>query len=619
MGEVRFGKAIECDDFLSGLLLAIERLYGQASNLAGPRALAIRTTRQTKNQWLELNADVGAAFSVRYRGLPELMGPKVSWETSHLFAYEELLEQAEQRRKYRRNESTARANLQIKFDVTLEVVQGATTERNTVQVIWMAQPNTIGLELPGDLQRLEARPLMMSTVARQSVSRKGALQSVSLWDVSTIEPAFGKDSGSLVPRLSASDDLAKKFPQALKVAVASARATKEVAAQIEAAFSKFSEHYVSAIKAWRSEGLGSDLHLQQAMSYGTLLSTLVKHAPGDLNRQELLQPVLAIGCVPVKGGPPSAIVTPWHPLRMMAVVVKARMVAGLIRHVLTSDEVNFGDPRLFFSDLRHELKHPAYPEVAVGYVEREPVLLAETSTVNDYSFMERPVRDLTEAATDVDPREAARQIRQLVTRYLDLQPHEASNLSIMLYNCDAAGLPLEAANALASMSDEREVHCNVLVRHRDRKKLNRVYGELLERAEADPDAVVASETSRNFMSRLRIGVMLDAGNGEGRTQREVDIAFLHDVVSRQAKEAWFPVEKGGEGIDVSEHVPARWSYRRVTAEDELKATSFLVCPRQPDAGWAYLEFRGSSGAPASRILWAIICCRHGKFRSKTRT
>lgn len=603
-----FGRPIECSDFLEGLMLALERLYSQARSLAGPRSLEIRTAKQTKGQWLELNADVATAFAVRYRGLPELTGPNVSWDTSHLFTYEKLLEQAERRKKYRRNDSTSRNSLQIKFEIVLKVVQGAIADRTTVQLIWTGQPNAIGLECPGDLQRLETRPFMLSSVSRQSVSRKGALQSVSLSDVSTLEPAFGKDSGSLIPKLSAASDLARQFPQAVKTAVASNRISKESGVAILEAWSNFHNLYTSAIKSWRNDGLATDSLLLQATSYGDLLDTLAKHAPGDLNRQELWQPILSVGCIAITGGAPSAIVAPWHPMRMAALAVKARAVTGLIAHVLTAEEVNFGDPRLFFADLRSELSHPWYPEVAVGYVGAEPVLLAETSTVNDYSLMERPVRDPSEAATDVDPREASRQIRALIERYLELQPHECSNLSIMLYNCDAAGLPLETVNALGSVNDQDEVHCNVLVRHRDRGKLSRVYGDLLEKSEGDPDALVVSETSRNFMSKLRIGVMLDTGNGGGgEKRREVDVAFLHDVVSRQAKEAWFDNPATPDMPDFREHVPARWSYKRVSGDDELKATNFLVCPRQPKAGWSYLDavagiVRRQSHSPSVHML-----------------
>jgi S-DNA-T family DNA segregation ATPase FtsK/SpoIIIE len=127
------------------------------------------------------------------------------------------------------------------------------------------------------------------------------------------------------------------------------------------------------------------------------------------------------------------------------------------------------------------------------------------------------------------------------------------------------------------------------VRHRERDTLGRIYGELIERAESDPDALVVSETSRNFMSKLRIGVLLDAGSQDSAQQRGVDVAFLHDVVARHAKEVWVSVPVAANPAGLYDHVPARWSYRRVSADDELKATNFLVCPRQPSVGWAYLD------------------------------
>ena len=61
------------------------------ARLARCGSLEIRTTRRTKAQWLELNADVATAFAVRYRGLDVLMGGAVKWDTSHLFEYEALL------------------------------------------------------------------------------------------------------------------------------------------------------------------------------------------------------------------------------------------------------------------------------------------------------------------------------------------------------------------------------------------------------------------------------------------------------------------------------------------------------------------------------------------------
>lgn len=581
-----FGRPIECHDFLEGLLRAFERLFGQVNLAGGKRSLTIRTARRTRSQWLDINADVGLAFGLRYRGLPALMGRAVKWDTSNLFEYEDVLDRAKKRKKYRRNESTSRAALQIKFDIILE--SGA--ERATVQLIWIAQPNAVGLELPKDLGRLLKRPLTRSSVARLPVSRKGALQSVSLADVGTLQPAFGQDAGTLVPRTTAGEDVAKTFPKALKAAGQGGRLDPAGGAALETAWASFQSEYVEAITALQSSGYASSGLLSQAEAYGKLLRALSLHAPGDLNRRDLWEPVLSLGVIPVTGSTPSAIVAPWHPLRLAAGAIKMRSVSGLADYLLSDVDVNFGDSRLFFSDLRDELAHPLHPEIAVGYDGSEAVLLTETGTVNDYSLLERSVRDPSEATTDVDPAEASRQIRGLLERYLELQPHERSNLSIMLFNCDAAGLPLATVNALSSVQDQEEVHCNVLVRHRDRSRLSHVYGELLDRSEGDPDAVVVSETSRNFMSKLRIGVMLDSGAiRPSNAAREIDVAFLHDVVSRQAREQWFPVPATATNPSLLEHVPARWSYRRVTAEDELKATVYLTCPRQPDAGWAYVD------------------------------
>jgi S-DNA-T family DNA segregation ATPase FtsK/SpoIIIE len=585
-----FGRPIECTDFAEGLLLVIERLFGQVNASGGKRSLTIKSSRRTPGQCLDINADVGLAFGIRYRGLPALMGAAVSWDVPHLFQYEALLERAQRRKKYRRNESVSRSSLQIKFDIILAVGSGPGAERAVVQLVWTGQPNAIGLELPKDLGRLLKRPLMRTSVARLPVSRKGALQSVSLGDVGTLQPAFGQDAGSLVPRTNAGEDVSKVFPKRLKDARQAGRISAEGEAAVRTAWVEFADGYASALSAWQNSGYGSAVLLGQAESYGAVLRALVEHAGGDINRRDLWEPVLGLGTVAITGAAPSAIVAPWHPLRLAAGAVKMRSLAGLTNYLLSDAEVNFGDDRLFFSDLRAELAHPLYPEIAVGYDGSEPVLLAETSTINEYSLFERPVRDPAEAGTDVDPAEASRQIRALLERYLDLQPHEGANLSIMLYNCDAAGLPLAAVNALSTVQDEDEVHCNVLVRHRDRAKLGDVYTELLERSEGDPDAIVVSETSRNFMSKLRIGVMLDSGAGpKDSAGRQIDVAFLHDVVSRQAKEQWFSVPATAHNPSLLEHVPARWSYRRVTAEDELKATSYLTCPRQPAAGWAYVD------------------------------
>ncbi|MDQ0333043.1 S-DNA-T family DNA segregation ATPase FtsK/SpoIIIE [Mesorhizobium sp. YL-MeA3-2017] len=585
-----YGRPIECTDFLDGLVRSIERLFAQLGTLKRPRRIDIRSSRRTKTQWLDMNADVARAFSLKYKALPRTLPKAIGWDTPHIFEFETLLEAARKRRKFRENVSTSRANIQIKFDLTLTVGEGSSMERNTVQLIWRGEPNAIGLALPDDLARLGKNPFGIAEVSRMLVSKKGAMQSVSLADVGTLQPSFRQDAGSLVPRSTNVEDLGKTLPRSIKAAVAAGRIAPPAGVDLGEAWTAFAKSYVAAIEDWRSNGMGGQPQLDQVDLYGKLLEQLRRSAPGDLNRRDLWEPILRIGAVQIAGTAPAAIVAPWHPMRMAATAVKMRALCGLFDHLLKAEEVNFGDQRLFFADLRAEFEHAYYPEAVTGFTGGEAVLLTETSTLNDYSLMERPVRDPSEASTDVDPGEAAREIRGLIARYLDLQPHERANLSIMLYNCDTAGLPLATVNALGSVHED-EVHCNVLVRHRDRSKLNKVYTDLLDQSGSDPDAVVVSETSLNFMSKLRIGVMLEGGAGRrAADERSVDVAFLHDVVSRQAREAWFSVPRN-DATDPSilDHVPPRWSYRRVIGEEQLTATSYLVSPRQPRVGWCYLD------------------------------
>ncbi|KDC42575.1 FtsK/SpoIIIE family protein [Bordetella bronchiseptica GA96-01] len=191
--------------------------------------------------------------------------------------------------------------------------------------------------------------------------------------------------------------------------------------------------------------------------------------------------------------------------------------------------------------------------------------------------------------TDVDPAAAAKQARELLERYVGLQPHEASNLSVVLYNADAAELPLATVRELSSIQEDGKLQCSVSVRHTDQAKLRSVYGELVNKAGDDPDLPVVSETSDNFISKLRISVTPIAATPSESAQgfKAFDVAFLHDVVARSAKEEWLPVAWTNDRPSL-EHAPSRWSYRSVSGEDELKSTTFLTCPWQTASGWAYV-------------------------------
>jgi S-DNA-T family DNA segregation ATPase FtsK/SpoIIIE len=591
-----YGQPIECTDFLIGLLQAFERLFDQAETVAGVKSLKIETQKSSrKSKWLELNADVGRYFCTRYRGIDQLTVPHIDWETHWLFKYDTLLEetQKKQKAKYRKNTSVAKTATEIKFYV--EMRDSAQALIAKTQLIWRCHPNSIGMELGNDLERLlKNSPFQLSQMSRELVSKKGRLQGIALLDIGTFMAAYRQDRGSLVSKYDRKSDLEKILPTKLEQAVADGRLSKDAAEIITTAWKTFAERYRVAITSFSDEGQGiasPDL-LHQCEAYGNLLQTVLNYAKGDLNRIDIYQPILRLGCIRVERGNPAAIIAPWHPMRLASLAVKARQLSGLLRYIISTPEVNFGDSRLFFADLRNEIEHPYYPEVCVGYQGQQPELLSVSDTVNDYSLMERPTQDESDRTTNENPAEAADRLLGIIRRYVELLPHEKTNLSVVLYQTDSIKLPQAIVNKLSEeLQDGREeVRCQVVLRHRNRQKLAQLYEQMLESSAADPDAFIASEVSQDFMARLRISVMSNDVPSTTPTEGKfADIVFLQDAISRQAKVVWQPSPFDSSTAEILIHSPARWARKRPSAKDELKSTVYLTCPKQTGVGQAYLD------------------------------
>ncbi len=590
-----YGQPVECYDFLIGLIQAFERLYAQSESKEGQQTLIIKTQKGVrKSKWLEeLNVEVGLYFCTRYRGIEKLTSPEIEWETHWLFKYDELLEENQKRQqKYKESKSVSKAATEIKFYVELH---SSSSDNPKIQLIWKCNPNAIGLELRQDLERLTdsaKSAFIQSQIARELVSKKGRLQGISLNDVGTLMAAFGQDRGSLIPKYEPKLDLAKTFPKKIKNAVEEKRLSSEAAEQINNLWHKFTAIYQKALKSWLSEeGIYSKKFLEQGQAYQELLETLLNNACGDRNRIELYQPLLNLGCIQVERGNSAAIIAPWHPLRLVSIAVKARQISGLLKYILRTEQVEFGDSRLFFSDLTTELAHPYYPEVAVGYQGSQPILLSLSDSVNDYSLLEQPTWAVKNQITNEDPTEAASKLIKLVQRYLELLPHEKTNLSLVLYQCDSIKLPQAVVNQLAKLQEnQEESRCHIILRHRESEKLSRLYEQMIESSDADPDTFIASEASQDFMAKLRISVISDSSSINNSSEgKSADLVFLQDVISRNAQVVWqaSPIEKTTPHL--LDHVPPRWARKRPVAKDELKSTVYLVCPSQPQESKNYLD------------------------------
>ncbi|MDR5814989.1 FtsK/SpoIIIE domain-containing protein [Caballeronia sp. LZ033] len=619
-----YGKPIECNDFFDGFARVVNSLHAGLRDPEGERILRFTVTKGRK-EWRErFNYDAGTYFSAMYRGLKELMGSRADWKVERLgnanlpdplFDYEAFFSKEKELRgdkknKIRPNASLSRAALQIKFDVALvQTASGKETMLAKTQLLWSYKPTSIGLSMVADMRRLlEKGGVGCTEVSRRLVSKKGGVQNVSLLDTGTLEATYSTDAGSLVPAANKLRSLRLDIKGRIKELSEDGRITPQQRDEIRGAWDEFEGQYIKAMEDFVSTGVHGEAVMRQAESFGALLTSLMAHARGDVCRSRLVSEVLSVGTVRVAGDNPALIIPPWHPERMKALAVKSRRVAGFATHLLSSNSILYGDREIFMRELSDEIAHPFYPEIAILKRTSTSALVSESSTVNGYSLLESPTRGTEDAMTDVEPAAAAKQARELLERYVGLQPHEASNLSVVLYNADAAELPLATVRELSSIQADGKLRCSVSVRHSDPAKLRTVYGELVNKAGDDPDLPVVSETSDNFLSKLRISVTpISATPGESEQGfKAFDVAFLHDVVARAAQSEWLPVPWTNDRPNL-DHAPSRWSYRSVSGENELKSTTYLTCPWQTASGWAYVSAvaavdRETDASPDERYL-----------------
>lgn len=586
-----FGTPVESTDFFSGLALCLQSLFDSNPPEGSKRVLLIRSDKRSKSDLRKINVDAGRFFAFRYRALRTLLG-RGAFDVGDLFEFdkfheENLRESREGRRKYKQNDSTARAALEIKFFVHLSINDGEI--ENHRQLIWRYDPNSIASALVADWDRLSEHPLIYGEVAREAIGSKGQAQPLDLREVRSLTAGYRQDRGSLVPAYRKDGDLAIEWRKNLAIATDQERISDALKQELAQLFDEFEKSYTEAVAKFRLVSAAALEIEAQYRAYGRLVEALITKAKGDRLRDLLLKPVMSIGVVPVMGAAPAAIIAPWNPLRMQAMAAKVKRLATLIRQLLTQETVSFGDPALFFKEMRDELEHPYYPELALGWRERKPELLSLTDSFMDYSLHELPLRVAAdESETNENPVHAATQIVDMVQRYLDLYPHERSNLSAVLYNCDSSSLPQAVVDRINEIhEDEDDMRCEVVLRHRDRDKLHRLYEQILESSDANDDGFVASEASRDFMARLRIGIMADeAAVPDQRDGPMRDIVFLHDVISRHAVLEWY--REDATPVSVDDLIPSRWSRRRPSPRDEEKSIVYLCCPVQTKEGWDYI-------------------------------
>ena len=599
-----FGRPVEHGDFLAGLAAALEPLFNRVQ-VPGARKLRIRCERATKRDLRDLNAEAGLHFAHRYAGLQRLFDARVTWDVGDLFGFKELVEGWRAARTALNRSASKTAN-QLRFVLELDTVtpEGG-LQSCSAQLVWRYEAGTVASQLADDWARLVRHPMLACRATREFAGGRARAGTIDLSDVRTFVPAYDRDRGSFVPVYRTERDLAAQWRANLARCRAERFLADPTADALSAAFDAFEGLYADALSRFRTSGAANAVNVEQLRAYAALLDGIVTTAKGDRNRELLLKPILQIGVVGVEGGAPAAVVAPWHPMRLAAAWRKTRLLAEIFGRLLASQGL-VEDTRLFFRDVEQDLAHPLYPEIVAIWTEDGPRLLATSDAVHGYSLHEPPVAPPGRGDdTNESPTEASACVLDLVQRYLALHPHERSNMSVVLYNCDSARLPEAVVERIGALQDDEEMRCQILLRHADDGRLRHVYRSILA-TDASVDAFSASESTQDFMARLRISVLTGhAASPDPMDGCPYDIVFSQDVIARHAGIEWHQDRAAPAAI--GSLLPSRWSRRRPAASDDLKSSAYLCCPVQSAEGWSYLTalatvFRGDWDSNVDRRL-----------------
>ena len=609
------------DNFLVGLIDTLHRLRDRTNDSdLHERRLVVRILNgREKSFWRSKNAHVARYFAFRYRGLGQLFQEGVAFDFGRLDDFYFPEADAE----LTRSTSGSRDARQLKFEVELDP-DGA---RAKLMFVWEMPPDALAGAMANDLLRIanfngDAALLPTADIARQSVSAKGQIQRIALDDVNTIRDVDNGNDGTLVAPNRPSGDRGESFLAELDYLKAKAL-DDEQHQRIRAAFADFASDYTNAIRDWsgnQGDGIASDALTRQAESYGRLLTILKHDANNDLARQTLWHELLRIGVANVGGGASAAIITPWHPLRLAEIHIKAKQAAQLIETVLKADEDDIFRADILFSQKKQELKADYYPEVCIGFEDNRVIMLSAAETRFDYTLAEPPKRRLMQNgdnALDIEPGVAARAFSHVGEQYLALLPHERTNFSVVLFNAESKALPSAIASELSSkVEQESELQCDLLLTHSQPQRMRRIYEQQNVAVSEEAGSVMASEAARNFLSRLRVGFLDEATIPEDETTRACDLVLLQDVIARNANIQW-KTTPGDRHPALADHVPARWSRRRPVGPADQASAVYLAAPVQPTAGQAYLNavqmfLEGDNARPENVIPAREINFRDGE-------
>ena len=598
-----FGTEVACTDFRQGIIECLSRLSSDRRGMAESAKLEITAEETDKLKFKRKSAEACAYFQLAYSGLESSLAGAVEFRKVVAFDYANTLEELRKNGAEPKAGSGKKAN-QLSFRVVLRGDDPNSRSAGALRLVWTFTEGSVLAGFSGDVTRLvkysrhtKKPPTVRLRADRNANSTSLSKDQIRLHDLTALKMPGGTSKGALVPAISKCENLAKDFERALSEAVSRGLLASERAELIRTAHAEFGAAYMAAVESLAASDLRADAITQQAKKFGELIEMVVLQVESPDSRLRILRPLLEIGMVKVADSAefdPTGIVCPWHPLRLESVAARDVQFEHIVRELLRGDPPEFTDRagRLFFLETSEQMCHAGGPDVAIVWRQNEPVLVSESDSFGFYSVVEVPVsggRD--HLSTNENPKPVARQISQVIESYLELQPHERDNFSIVLYDCDSSGLPTAVVEAIKATDEDGDYDamCQVILTHRDRARLADLYQKIASQ-EGDDDAFHVSESSRDFMARVRINIMVNGVPAvDPRNGQPTDIVFCQDVISRRAAVTYPEVTRSiGHTLLPNVLRSTQWSRRKELRKGDKESVVFLTCPAQTVLGWQYL-------------------------------
>lgn len=602
-----YDKEIACGDLWQGIIECLEQAPGGTAYKGKQLSILLIGHKQNKpNQFKAMNLRACKFFEHQYKQLESVLPDMVFFKDTLAPDFSEKVLPYIEKEKMA---SSSKAANTLGFTVRIQSREGETYETvSEHKLMWRFQLPSVYSEYLGDLERLarndSGSALIRCLADRDAAGAKGVPASISLRETAGFQTGAG-GKGSFVPAKSKgkAHSLSLEWKREINGAVQQGLEEKW-ASEAKEIFDQFDSEYTSAIRSLVENELTPIDSERVAELFGSLLERIAL-LPNESLRRRLLKPILQVGVVqiPASLGEGSAtIICPWHPLRLQATCARREQLKKIVKSLLSPERGEFSDEtgNLFFADTAHLLSYPLRPEISIsweGINEQKPVEHVVSQSFGAYSLHEYPFSESKKKNTlHDDPKKAATVVRGLVEEYLRLQPHEQDNLSVALYNSDSNALPLAVVEEINKLNQQRkktvrengdsdEITCQVVMTHRDTNRLRDAYKTLISHT-SDPDEILGTEVTGEFLSRVRINIVAAANIPSPGNSKPIDIVLCKDVVSRLAKPDWHRIPRSILPAEII--MPHQWGRREPVASASDVSRLYLTCPAQPSAGWRYL-------------------------------